>query len=198
MIQLGCQMAALTVAAGQEDRCDMLLVVRHADAGDKGSWDGPDVGRPVSLEGRRQAEGLVVRLEDYPVDRILCSPTVRCHQTVQPMASDRLLGIEAVAALGVDAGPAEVLALFWDRRLRNAVLCTPWRDNPPVAVAARRRRVGHRSAAAMAQGLNLAAAAHRTTTGPGPLSGAVDPWQPHGNRLAPPRTSDTAEREELA
>jgi phosphohistidine phosphatase SixA len=124
MIQLGCQMAALTVAAGQEDRWDMLLVVRHADAGDKGSWDGPDVGRPLSPEGRRQADGLVVRLEDYPVDRILCSPTVRCHQTVQPLASDRLLRVEGVAALGVDAAPAEVLALFWDRRLRNAVLCT--------------------------------------------------------------------------
>ena len=94
MIQLGCQMAALTVAAGQEDRCDMLLVVRHADAGDKGSWGGPDVGRPLSPEGRCQAEGLVVRLEDYPVDRILCSPTVRCHQTVQPLAEDRLLGID--------------------------------------------------------------------------------------------------------
>ena len=93
----------------------MLLVVRHADAGDKGSWEGPDVHRPLSPSGRRQAEGLVVRLEDYPVDRILCSPTVRCHQTVQPLASDRLLGIERVAALGVDAGPAEVLALFWDR-----------------------------------------------------------------------------------
>ena len=117
-------MAALTVAAGQEDRCDMLLVVRHADAGDKGSWDGPDVHRPLSPSGRRQAEGLVVRLEDYPVDRIPCSPTVRCHQTVQPLASDRLLRIERVAALGVDAGPAEVLALLWDGRLQNAVLCT--------------------------------------------------------------------------
>jgi phosphohistidine phosphatase SixA len=102
----------------------MLLVVRHADAGDKGSWDGPDVLRPLSPEGRRQAEGLVVRLEDYPVERILCSPTVRCHQTVQPLARDRLLRIEGVAALGVDAGAAEVLALFWDRRLRTAVLCT--------------------------------------------------------------------------
>ena len=127
MIQLGCQMAALTVArriAGQEDRCDMLLVVRHADAGDKGSWDGPDVGRPLSPAGCRQAEGLVVRLEDFPVERILCSPTVRCHQTVQPLADDRLLRIERIPALGVDAAPAEVLALFWDRRLRNAVLCT--------------------------------------------------------------------------
>jgi 8-oxo-dGTP diphosphatase len=66
----------------------------------------------------------VVRLEDDPVERILCSPTVRCHQTVQPLARDRFLRIEPVAALGVDADPAEVLALFWDRRLRNAVLCT--------------------------------------------------------------------------
>ena len=44
-------MAALTVAsciAGQEDRCDMLLVVRHADAGDKGSWDGPDMLPPLA------------------------------------------------------------------------------------------------------------------------------------------------------
>ena len=102
----------------------MLLVVRHADAGTKGSWDGPDVLRPLSPLGRLQAEGLVVRLEDYPVERILCSPTVRCHQSVQPLARDRLLGIEEVAALGVDAGPGEVVALFWDRGLQDAVLCT--------------------------------------------------------------------------
>ena len=102
----------------------MLLVVRHADAGTKGSWYGPDMLRPLSPLGRLQAEGLVVRLEDYPVERILCSPTVRCHQTVQPLARDRLLRIEDVAALGVDAGPGEVLALFWDQGLQNAVLCT--------------------------------------------------------------------------
>ena len=102
----------------------MLLLVRHADAGDKGGWDGPDALRPLSPLGRRQAEGLVVRLEDYPVDRILCSPTTRCHQTVQRLADDRLLRIERVAALGVDASPADVLALVLDRRLRNTVLCT--------------------------------------------------------------------------
>lgn len=102
----------------------MLFVVRHADAGDKASWDGPDVLRPLSPAGRRQAEGLVVRLEDFPVDRILCSPTVRCHETVQPLARNRFLRIERVAALGVDPSLGEVLALFWDRQLRNAVLCT--------------------------------------------------------------------------
>jgi 8-oxo-dGTP diphosphatase len=102
----------------------ITFLVRHGDAGDKATWDGPDAGRPLSLAGFSQAEGLVVRLEDYPVDRILSSPSVRCDQTVQPLAHDRLLPIEPVAALGVDAGLPEILELFWDRRLDNAVLCT--------------------------------------------------------------------------
>ena len=102
----------------------MLLVVRHADAGDKRSWTGPDRLRPLSPTGRRQAEGLVVRLEDYPVDRILSSPTLRSQQTVQPLAHDRFLEVEPLAALGVGAGPSQLRALFWDRGLRNVVLCT--------------------------------------------------------------------------
>jgi phosphohistidine phosphatase SixA len=102
----------------------LLLVVRHADAGNKRSWTGPDSLRPLSPTGRRQAEGLVVRLEDYPVDRILSSSTLRCQQTVQPLADDRFLQVEPLAALEVDAGPDQLRALFWDRRLGNAVLCT--------------------------------------------------------------------------
>jgi 8-oxo-dGTP diphosphatase len=102
----------------------MLLVVRHADAGDKSTWEGPDRLRPLSSRGHGQAEGLVVRLEDFPVERILCSPTLRCRQTVEPLARDRLLRIETVPALGVDASPAQLLALFWDLELRNSVLCT--------------------------------------------------------------------------
>ena len=102
----------------------MLLVVRHADAGDKRTWEGPDRLRPLSPSGRLQADGLVVRLEDYPVERILCSPTLRCYQTVEPLARDRLLGIETVPSLGVDASPGQLLRLFWDLELRNSVLCT--------------------------------------------------------------------------
>jgi 8-oxo-dGTP diphosphatase len=102
----------------------ITFLVGHGDAGAKGSWDGPDVGRPLSPAGLQQAEGLVLRLEDYPVERILCSPTLRCHQTIQPLARDRLLGIEPLAALSVDGDPSELLELFWDRQLPNAVLCT--------------------------------------------------------------------------
>jgi phosphohistidine phosphatase SixA len=102
----------------------ITFLVRHGDAGVKGGWDGPDAGRPLSPAGLDQAEGLVLRLEDYPVERILCSPTLRCHQTVEPLARDRLLRIETVPALGVDTTSAQLLTLFWDLELRNSVLCT--------------------------------------------------------------------------
>lgn len=58
------------------------------------------------------------------MERILSSPTVRCRQTVEPLARDRLLQIEPVVALGVDAGLARMEALLWDQGLANAVLCT--------------------------------------------------------------------------
>lgn len=105
-----------------EDR--LLIVVRHGDAGVKGGYDGPDLLRPLSPAGHRQAEGLVIQLEDYPVERIFSSPAVRCRETVQPLAHDRLLQVEPAAALGVDAGPSQVRALLEDRGLRNVVLCT--------------------------------------------------------------------------
>jgi phosphohistidine phosphatase SixA len=102
----------------------ITFLVRHGDAGDKRSWDAPDAQRPLSPAGFQQAQGLVIRLEDYPVEQILSSPTVRCHQTVQPLACDRRQPIEPLAGLGVDADPTEILDRVWDRRLPNAVLCT--------------------------------------------------------------------------
>jgi broad specificity phosphatase PhoE len=103
---------------------DMLLVVRHADAGNKREWDGSDLLRPLSPVGRRQAAGLVQRLQDYPVEQILSSPAVQCQQTVQLLARDRYLRIESAPTLGVGIDPERVLALFWDPGLRDTVLCS--------------------------------------------------------------------------
>jgi phosphohistidine phosphatase SixA len=102
----------------------MLLLVRHAHAGDKRHWQGPDSLRPLSTSGQAEAAGLLVRLEDYPIGCILSSPTVRCQQTVQPLALDRLLGIEALPALGVEADLVVVLALLGDLQAQDAVVCT--------------------------------------------------------------------------
>jgi phosphohistidine phosphatase SixA len=102
----------------------LLLLVRHAHAGDKHRWQGPDSRRPLSLAGQAEAAGLVIGLEDYPIGRILTSPTLRCHQTVQPLARNRRLRIEPEQALGVDADLARVLALLGDPRLQDTVVCT--------------------------------------------------------------------------
>ena len=102
----------------------MLLLIRHAHAGDKQRWDGPDNLRPLSADGHAEAAGLVVRLEDYPISHILSSPTLRCHQTVHPLARDRWLRIHHEETLGVDADPAGVLALLEDPQLSDAVVCT--------------------------------------------------------------------------
>ncbi|MEA2687050.1 MAG: 8-oxo-(d)GTP phosphatase, partial [Actinomycetota bacterium] len=54
-----------------------LLVVRHAHAGDREAWVGPDERRPLTKKGRRQATGLVEVLADYNVGRIVSSHYVR-------------------------------------------------------------------------------------------------------------------------
>jgi broad specificity phosphatase PhoE len=102
----------------------MLLLVRHAHAGEKHRWQGPDSLRPLSAAGRAEAAGLLVRLEDFPVGRILSSPTVRCQQTVQPLADDRHLRLELLPTLGVAADPAAVVALLGDTQGQDAVVCT--------------------------------------------------------------------------
>ena len=66
----------------------------------------------------------MIGLDDYPIGRILTSPTLRCQQTVQPLARDRRLRIECEVALGVDTDPVRVQALLEDPRLQDTVVCT--------------------------------------------------------------------------
>jgi phosphohistidine phosphatase SixA len=103
-----------------------ILLVRHAKAGQRGKYDGPDEERPLSKKGWRQAEGLVEALKGYGVSRILSSPYVRCVQTVEPLADALGLTVEPADELVEGADPAETRELM--RRLGNegavAALCT--------------------------------------------------------------------------
>lgn len=104
---------------------EMTYLVRHAHAGSKHAWIGPDALRPLSEVGHAQAVGLVDRLSDWPVTRILSSPSTRCLQTVAPLAADRGLEIETVEALAVDGDARRVLRKLIVPALATAVLCTP-------------------------------------------------------------------------
>jgi broad specificity phosphatase PhoE len=61
-----------------------------------------DEDRPLSVPGHREAHGLLARLRDYPITRILTSPALRCVQTVEPLGLRRAMPIEVIDALRVD------------------------------------------------------------------------------------------------
>ena len=102
----------------------MRYLVRHADAGDKRAWSGPDDDRPLSSKGVREARGLIARLDGRSIAQILSSPAARCWQTVQPLAQRRRLPVRTDAALSVDADVQRAMALVLDGRTEDAVLCT--------------------------------------------------------------------------
>ena len=101
-----------------------LYLVRHAKAGNRERWQGDDRLRPLSKSGRRQADALVTVFEGRKVDRILSSPFLRCLQTVQPLAAERMLPIEEADALAEGAELDEVLALVAELEGVSAVLCS--------------------------------------------------------------------------
>ncbi|HVG65363.1 MAG TPA: phosphoglycerate mutase family protein [Actinomycetota bacterium] len=102
----------------------MVYLVRHAHAGTKARWPGPDLARPLSAQGHMEALGLIDQLGACPLGRILSSPAERCLQTVQPLAARLGRAVEPEEALGVDGTGAGVLELLAGRGLDQAVLCT--------------------------------------------------------------------------
>ncbi len=102
----------------------MLYLVRHAHAGNKKQWRGPDQARPLSAQGRREAVGLIVQLGARPIGRVLSSPAERCLQTVEPLAGQLQRSVEPSEALGVDGTGPGVLDLLTSPALDRAVLCT--------------------------------------------------------------------------
>jgi 8-oxo-dGTP diphosphatase len=76
-----------------------LLLVRHASAGERDDWDGPDELRPLDARGRAQAARLADVLPLFGPSAVLAAQRTRCRETVEPLA----------ARLGVDVLPAVAL-----------------------------------------------------------------------------------------
>ena len=100
------------------------VLVRHADAGLKSEWCGPDDWRGLTELGHDQARAVVDMLGDLPIQRILSSPTLRCRQTVVPLARALALDVEPCWQLVRTADPADVLELLADPDTDAAVVCT--------------------------------------------------------------------------
>jgi 8-oxo-dGTP pyrophosphatase MutT (NUDIX family)/phosphohistidine phosphatase SixA len=97
-----------------------VLLVRHAKAGNRTQWDGPDEDRPLSGTGREQARHVAQLLTLFGPEQVISAPPVRCVDTVTPLdmpvTEEPLLGEE-----GYWADPAAGLARFREIAARPGV-----------------------------------------------------------------------------
>ena len=106
-----------------------LLLVRHAKAGSKSDWDGPDELRPLDGKGRRQAAQLAEVLPSFCPVELLSAERVRCRETLAPLAERTGLDVRPLPELGEEqyaADPGAALAAV-ERLLAP-------REQPGVAV----------------------------------------------------------------
>lgn len=101
-----------------------LHIVRHAEAGVRPAWEGPDDLRPLTDEGWGQAHRLADHLAGFPIKRVLSSRFLRCTQSVEPLAGRLGLEVEADPALGEEAHIEASWALLGDLAGTEAVLCS--------------------------------------------------------------------------
>ncbi|MEX5633496.1 SixA phosphatase family protein [Parafrankia sp. FMc2] len=102
-----------------------VVIVRHALALPKKTWTGEDVARPLTARGIRQAAAFAtVITRDLAVRQVLTSPTLRCEQTVAPLADARGLPLRRSAMLGVNGSTEALLDLLASDETDGSVLCT--------------------------------------------------------------------------
>jgi 8-oxo-dGTP pyrophosphatase MutT (NUDIX family)/phosphohistidine phosphatase SixA len=106
-----------------------IVVVRHAKAVQRGSWDGPDATRPLLERGTAQAASIAHGLAAYRPHKIITSTAVRCVATVAPLA--RLTAIDptetdAISQEAFESGESAVAAVVAKRmrKKKTAVLCS--------------------------------------------------------------------------
>ena len=101
-----------------------VYLVRHAKAGSRSAWSGPDDLRPLTKTGRRQADALGALLADRGVTRVVSSPSVRCRQTVEPLGQRLRLPVDLADELAEGTPLPEARRLVEKYTDQPTVLCT--------------------------------------------------------------------------
>jgi 8-oxo-(d)GTP phosphatase len=83
-----------------EIRTAVFVVLRHTQARERSSWDGPDELRPLTEQGMADARALVPPFTAFGLTRVVSSDAVRCVDSVRPFAD----------AIGVSLEPQPVLS----------------------------------------------------------------------------------------
>ena len=100
-----------------------IFLVRHAKAGSRSTWIGDDTLRPLTPQGRQQADILAERLIVHQPTVLWSSPYLRCMQTLEPLGARA--GIDVVRDIRLaEETPLEKSLAVLDDAPDNAVLCS--------------------------------------------------------------------------
>jgi len=118
-----------------------LHLIRHAHAGSRSAWDKADHKRPLSPRGEAQAKAIAVALADAGIDTLWTSPSVRCRQTLEPLAEALGITVEVVEIFneGNDGPPALDAALAGALAGRTIAVCSHGDVIPAMVSTATRR-----------------------------------------------------------
>ena len=116
----------------------MLYLVRHAKAGSRRDFSGNDRLRPLSTNGRRQAEALVEPLTKEGVTTFVSSPYLRCVETLAPTA--KAIGVPVEVDERLSEGRSYVGVLELLESLPDATAICSHGDVIPETIAALQRR----------------------------------------------------------
>jgi phosphohistidine phosphatase SixA len=103
-----------------------LYVVRHAHAGSRSAWEGPDEARPLTNKGHRQSDAIAAELAAAGISRLVSSPYRRCVDTLEPLARHLELAVESDDRLaeGADGVAALELADELAKEPEAAAVCS--------------------------------------------------------------------------
>jgi len=90
--------------------------VRHAKAGKRSEWDGPDTLRPLSDKGWEQSQAIAEKLIELKPSALISSPAVRCMQTLEPLSKATKIEIFADKRLFEHGDVAKMIELLEDAK----------------------------------------------------------------------------------
>ena len=87
-----------------------VVLVRHATAGRRSAWPGPDEQRPLDEAGHERARTLADLLVWFAPDRFVSAGPLRCVQTIDAAASRMSLPVQVESDFNEAADPDEAAA----------------------------------------------------------------------------------------
>ena len=115
-----------------------LYIVRHAKAGKRSEWDGPDTLRPLSDKGWEQAQAIAEKLLGLKPSALISSPAIRCMQTLEPLSKATKIKITADQRLFEDGDVAKMIELLEDAQ--DSTVISSHGDMIPEAIKILQRR----------------------------------------------------------